>query len=76
MKLLACINLLSAITVNVLCQTSVTGQQKKLSPHVLPGKGLQQYDFFYARETKTQNMYIVQKGQITWGIKTPLQKAK
>lgn len=76
MKLLACINLLSAITVNVLCQTSVTGQQKKLSPDVLPGKGLQQYDFFYAGETKTQNMYIVQKGQITWWYQDTLTKGE
>lgn len=35
-------------------------------PTELPGKGLNQFDFFYAGEAKARNMYIVKKGQIAW----------
>jgi hypothetical protein len=46
---------------------------KPASPAILPGAGLSQHDFFYAGEAKTQDMYIVRKGQIVWahhGVKT------
>ncbi|SDD45795.1 hypothetical protein SAMN05216464_101785 [Mucilaginibacter pineti] len=36
------------------------------APDVLPGKGLKQYDFFFAGEGKVRNMYIVRNGKITW----------
>jgi hypothetical protein len=36
------------------------------APVVLPGKGLKQFDFFYAGEAKSRNMYIVRKGKIVW----------
>ncbi|QHT71820.1 hypothetical protein GXP67_36735 [Rhodocytophaga rosea] len=39
---------------------------KSLAPAVLPGKGLNQFDFFYAGEAKWRNMYIIRNGQITW----------
>ncbi len=39
---------------------------KPLAPEVLPGKGLKQFDFFYAGEAKTRNMYIVRNGKIAW----------
>jgi outer membrane protein assembly factor BamB len=39
---------------------------KPASPESLPGDGLAQHDFFYAGEAKTQDMYIVRGGQITW----------
>ena len=35
-------------------------------PAGLPGNGLAQHDFFYAGEAKTQDMYIVRKGQVVW----------
>jgi polygalacturonase len=43
-------------------------QESKLN---LPGKGLSQFDFFYAGESKEQNMYIVKNGQIVWEYKGP-----
>jgi len=46
---------------------------KPVAPENLPGVGLAQHDFFYAGEAKTQDMYIVRKGQIVWshhGINT------
>jgi hypothetical protein len=39
---------------------------KQLSPEVLPGKGPAQFDFFYAGEAKSRNMYMVRNGKITW----------
>jgi len=36
------------------------------APEVLPGKGLAQHDVFYAGEAKARNMYIIQKGKVTW----------
>lgn len=45
-------------------QTAVRGES--LAPTALPGKGLKQFDFFYAGEAKSRNMYIVQDGKVTW----------
>ncbi len=39
---------------------------KPCFPTQLPGKGLAQHDFFYAGEAKTQDMYIVSGGNVTW----------
>jgi Mala s 1-like protein len=36
------------------------------APKELPGKGLSQFDFFYAGEAKARNMYIVRGGKIAW----------
>jgi len=36
------------------------------APAKLPGKGLKQFDFFYAGEGKSRNMYIIKKGSIAW----------
>ncbi|WP_179414588.1 hypothetical protein HDF19_00420 [Mucilaginibacter sp. E4BP6] len=36
------------------------------APQILPGKGIKQYDFFYAGEDKSRKMYIVRKGKIIW----------
>lgn len=41
-------------------------QQILPAPEVLPGKGLKQYNFFYAGEAKARNMYIVRDGKIAW----------
>ncbi|MHA4812166.1 beta-propeller domain-containing protein [Flavitalea flava] len=37
-----------------------------LAPDLLPGKGVGQFDFFYAGEAKSRNMYIFRNGKITW----------
>ena len=37
----------------------------------LPGNDLSRFDFFYAGEAKSQNMYIVKNGKITWEFKGP-----
>jgi hypothetical protein len=66
MKVFVCVSILSVIALTALSQTAVPVQQKKLAPETVPGKGLDQYDFFFAGEAKTQNMYIVRKGQIVW----------
>ncbi|MEO7309145.1 MAG: hypothetical protein ABIX01_02010 [Chitinophagaceae bacterium] len=65
MKLLASLLVVSGITNLVAAQIN-TAAKKLLSPKDLPGKGIVQYDFFYAGEAKTQDMYIVKKGEIVW----------
>ena len=47
----------------ILAQTSA---ERPVAPADLPGRGLKQYDFFYAGEAKSRNMYIVKKGQVIW----------
>jgi hypothetical protein len=37
-----------------------------LSPAEIPGNGLKHFDFVYAGEAKTQNIYIVRNGKIDW----------
>ena len=37
-----------------------------VAPKILPGKGLNQFDFFYAGEAKWRNMYIVRDGKVAW----------
>ncbi|GAB3920688.1 hypothetical protein GCM10028827_02830 [Mucilaginibacter myungsuensis] len=50
-----------------LISTAVSAQDvKPIAPAVLPGQGLKQYDFFYAGEAPTRNMYIVRGGKIAW----------
>jgi len=56
--------------------TSAYSQQNNFAPSSLPGKGIAQYDFFYAGEAKTQNMYIVRKGQIVWEYKDTVTKGE
>lgn len=48
----------------------------QLAPEVLPGKGLKQFDFFYAGEAKSLNMYIVRKGKITWSYIDTVSKGE
>ena len=57
---------LTAIGFAVLYKAGIIFSKRSMAPEVLPGKGLEQYDFFYAGEAKTQSMYIVHKGKITW----------
>ncbi|MBC7912545.1 MAG: hypothetical protein H7Y07_00345 [Pyrinomonadaceae bacterium] len=42
------------------------------SPRILPGKGLEQHDFFYAGENPGNlSMHIVEKGKVTWSYTHP-----
>lgn len=41
-------------------------ESKQAAPQVLPGKGIKQYDFFYAGEDKSRKMYIIRKGKVAW----------
>lgn len=62
--LLLVIVLLNDVLGNTIsAQTSI---ERPVAPADLPGKGLKQYDFFYAGEAKSRNMYIVRNGQVTW----------
>jgi outer membrane protein assembly factor BamB len=47
-------------------QVAVKNNDKPIAPEIIPGKGLAQFDFFYAGEAKARNMYIIRKGRITW----------
>src|SRR5436190_19268317 len=49
---------------------------KPASPAVLPGNGLMQHDFLYAGEAKTQNIYIVRKGQVVWSYENPQSRGE
>src|SRR5258708_27603383 len=65
-------HLVSFLTRFVICLLGLAvtlshGQDAKPTlPHVLPGRGLAQHDFFYAGEAKTQDMYIVRHGAVVW----------
>ena len=53
---------------------------RRLSPAVLPGKGLGQHDFLYAGEWDTrkpekQSLFIVRGGRIVWSYSMPLRRA-
>jgi hypothetical protein len=76
MKSLIFITILAALSLDALSQTVNPLEKEPLAPAVLPGKGLAQYDFFYAGEGKTQNMYIVRKGQIVWEYKDTVTKGE
>jgi hypothetical protein len=52
-------------------QTPVSPVAKPFAPAVLPGNGLEHFDFFYAGEAKLENMYIVRKGKIVWSYAHP-----
>ncbi len=59
--------LLPSISMNSLAQqVAANSKDKPVAPESLPGKGLGQFDFFYAGEAKARNMYIVRNGKITW----------
>jgi len=50
--------------------------EKATEPVVLPGKGLAEFDFFYAGEAKARNMYIIRKGHITWAYNDTVRKGE
>lgn len=47
-------------------QPSISQTIKNYAPAILPGNGLSHFDFFYAGESKQENMYIVRKCKIVW----------
>jgi len=55
---------------------AVRPADKPLAPKVLPGKGLAEFDFFYAGEAKARNMYIVRKGNIVWSYTDTVGKGE
>jgi hypothetical protein len=66
------INIVGLLLNTVFSQGSF-GQDSNIQSHPdpLPGKDLTRFDFFYAGEAKTQNMYIVKDGKIAWEFKGP-----
>ena len=56
----------AAITTQSEAQLVAPDTNKPFAPQVLPGKGLKEFDFFYAGEAKSRNMYIIRDGKITW----------
>lgn len=48
------------------CKAQQPADTIPFAPAKLPGKGLKQFDFFYAGEGKSRNMYIIKKGKIAW----------
>ena len=63
LAILFCLTLQTGITQLVSAQS---GTEKAKTPAVIPGKGLAEFDFFYAGEAKDRNMYIVRDGKIAW----------
>jgi outer membrane protein assembly factor BamB len=59
----------------ILCAVRAFAQEPAF-PSVLPGKGLAQHDFFYAGEAKSQDMYIVRNGKVTWAFHDPAGKGE
>jgi len=45
---------------------ATTNDTKQAAPVILPGKGIKQYDFFYAGEDKSRKMYLIRKGKVVW----------
>ncbi len=60
----------------LITSTLYSGSYAQENKATLPGKGLSQFDFFYAGESKEQNMYIVRSGQIVWEYKGPKDKGE
>ena len=57
--------LITTVSIFLLFMSSVRSIAQE-SKTQLPGKGLSLFDFFYAGESKEQNMYIVKNGRIVW----------
>jgi hypothetical protein len=71
------------ILLSLILQTGITqpvsaqnDTGKSSAPAVLPGKGLAEFDFFYAGEAKERNMFIIQKGRITWAYNDTVGKGE
>ena len=59
--------LLTGLNNRILAQgVTSAAADKPPVPAILPGKGAAQFDFFYAGEGKSRNMYIIRVGEIAW----------
>ena len=58
------ISILACMGIQAMAQT--TDSKAPVAPASLPGNGLKRFDFFYAGEAKSRNMYIIKGGQIAW----------
>ena len=76
MKYLFFIVVMHVIGCKAFSQTGTPAGEKPVGVKPLPGKGLEEHDFFYAGEGKIQNMYIVRKGQIAWEYKDTATKGE
>ena len=56
--------------------SAIHAEDRPPFPEVLPGKGLAQHDFFYAGEAKTQDMYLVRKGEVVWAYNDASSKGE
>jgi len=76
MKYFSVVSVFVLAFINAISVATADAQQNNAAPASLSGKGIAQYDFFYAGEAKTQNMYIVRKGQIVWEYKDTITKGE
>lgn len=67
---------LAGLNVHSFSQATQPVADKPIAPEVLPGKGLSEFDFFYAGEAKVRNMYIVRKGNIVWSYSDTVGKGE
>jgi hypothetical protein len=67
---------LTGLNQQAFSQTTLQSATAPSAPEILPGKGLSQFDFFYAGEAKRQNMYIVRNGKIAWEYKDSISKGE
>jgi len=63
---------------SVTTTTTVTDEGvRRLSPDILPGKGIRQHDFVYAGEWDTrkanQSIWVVRDGKVVWSYQIPLK---
>lgn len=69
-------NILFAFLLGLISFQDVASQKNIASPTNLPGNGLNQYDFLYAGEGRTRNIYIVRDGKITWWLNDTINKGE
>jgi rhamnogalacturonyl hydrolase YesR len=66
----------SSMLLNDVMPKTSSDHPTPLAPETLPGKGLAQFDFFYAGEGKKQNMYIIRDGKIVWEYKDSISNGE
>jgi hypothetical protein len=78
LRLLFIFILVTGINVQSFSQVvqTVTNKPVAPAPDILPGKGLAEFDFFYAGEYKIKSMHIVRKGKIVWSYKDTTGKGE
>ena len=76
LTLLLIFTILTGISRQASSQEVQPASDKPVAPVVLPGNGPARFDFFYAGEGKTENMYIVRNGKIAWSYTHPVPKGE